>query len=428
MTRILGIELRRSAALGSVLILTAIGVALMFYFEEADWTTGWVQMVMSERLYLALLWPLSLAAGAWQGRRESQSNVAELFASTPRPRAQRAAPTLAVMALAVVTSYLLIALAAGTTLIGRAGYFPAAVPAIAAVGALSMLAGAWFGLAVGRLLPWLITAPALAVAGLGLLLGLPSTSRHRGWLATIFSPIFDMNMPDKYSTVPGRASVSQAIWMITFAVTGALLFAAAGWRTRVAALLPVALGAAVAIAVIPHQDRLIVDSVDPVAKELVCARNEPRVCVSRVHAGLLPELLPQAREALTTLAKLPGTPTRVHEDNSTYVPDVPAPKSPDVALIRIDVNKSGHLDTDLAPRIVAAAFSGRPDCDGSPRQAETLAAAYWLIGRAPAMLADFQDEQDTANAAAEWQRLHALPADKATAQVIAIRAAATRCE
>ncbi|WP_436525503.1 hypothetical protein [Actinoplanes sp. HUAS TT8] len=420
MSRVLGIEIRRSAALGSALILLAVGTALLYLVQEAEWSTGWMQLVMSQRLYLALLWPLALAAGAWQGRREKQSNVIELFASTPRPRAQRAAPTLGAMALTIVVAYLLMGVAGAVSIIGHATYLPVAALAVTAVGALALLGGVWLGLAVGRMLPWLVTAPALAVAGLGLLLTIPGATRPRGWLSMVFSPIDEMNMPDAYTTVAGRISAAQAIWLGALAITGLLLFVSDGWRLRVAALLPVALGAALAITVMPHQNRLVVDSVDLAAKELVCAPDEPRVCVSRVHEGLLPEIVPQAREALTILAKVPGTPTRVHEDNTTYLPYLPAPISADVALVTVDTGKTA----DLTPKIVVSAFARPYDCDKGPDLADSLAAAYWLIGREP--VAEAPDI--AADAVLRWQELRKLPTEEAAARITAIRASALECK
>ena len=75
MSRILGIEIRRSMAIGSALILLVVGVVLLFFAEGIEFATGWMQLAMTQRLYLAILWPLALAAGAWQARRERRSNV-----------------------------------------------------------------------------------------------------------------------------------------------------------------------------------------------------------------------------------------------------------------------------------------------------------------------------------------------------------------
>jgi hypothetical protein len=418
-SRVFGIELRRSAALGSALILLVAGALLLFFADRAAFTTGWMQLAMTQRLYLAVLWPLALAAGAWQARREHRSNVAELFASTPRPRAHRTAPTLGAMAVGVVAGYLAMGIAGGGWIAGTARYLPAAVFAVVAVGLLALIAAVWLGLAAGRLLPSPATAPALGIAGLGLLLLIPGATRPHGWLALVFSPIYEMNLPGAYTTVPGRASVAQAIWLAALAVAAVLLFASGGWRLRVAALPPVVLGAALAIAAMPRDNRYVLDAVDPVARELVCAHDDPRLCVGRVHSGLLDEVAPPAREALTVLAKLPSPPTRVHEDTTTYVPTVYPPWQDDVVLLRVDAGPDGHLaDRDgVLAEVVAGAFASRGDCDHFAGPDEKVAAAYWLIGREPS----------APDAAALWRSLRQLPGAEAQARVVALRRAALSC-
>jgi len=426
--RILGIELRRSAALGSALALLVVGVVLLFFVEGIAFATGWMQLAMTQRLFLAVLWPLALAAGAWQARREPRSNLTELFASTPRPRAHRTVPTLGAMAIAVVCGYLAMGTAGGLWIIDTAEYLPVSVFVVTAVGGLALIAAVWLGLAVGRLLPWPVTAPALGVAGLGLLLVIPGATRPKGWLALVFSPIYEMNMPGDYSTVPGRASAAQAIWLAALAVTGVMLFAFSGWRTRVAALLPVVMGAALAVTVMPHQNRFVNDAIDPVARELVCAADEPRVCVSRVHTGLLPEVTPQAREGLEILAKLPDAPTQVHEDTTTYFPDNYPPWHTDVVLVRVEVGQNGHLmdKTGLLAEVVSGAFASPPTCEKLAGPDERLAAAYWLMGREPVASGTY-DREVIATAVALWQDLRRLPASEAKARVEALRQAALNC-
>jgi hypothetical protein len=141
--------------------------------------------------------------------------------------------------------------------------------------------------------------------------------------------------------------------------------------------------------------------------------------VSRVHAGLLPALVPQVRQALTILAKLPGMPTRVNEDATTYLPYVPAPRGADVALLRIEAGQTRHVVAD----VVTDAFSGSPECEGGPLREDALAAAYWLIGSEPVT----DDPEMTAAAAARWTALRALPAGEAAARVAAVRKAALEC-
>ncbi|MEV6302646.1 hypothetical protein AB0M02_24755 [Actinoplanes sp. NPDC051861] len=434
MSRVLGIELRRSAAAGTALLLAAAGALLLYFTAEAMFSAGWMQLAMTQRLFLAVLWPLALAAGAWQATRDRRSGVTELFASTPRPRASRVAPTLVTMAIAVFAGYLAMGIAGSLRIIGTAEYLPVQFVTVTAVGLLALIAAVWLGMAAGRALPWLVTAPALAVAGLGLLLLIPGATRPRGWLALVFSPIYEMNMPDDYATVPFRASVSQAVWLAALAVTAVLLFVADSRRLRVAAVLPVVLGAALAITVMPHQDRYVTGAVDPVARDLVCDEDDPRVCVSRVHTGLLPEIVGPARDALTALAQLPGAPATVHEDTTTYIPDVYPPWRTDVTMFRVEVGKDGHLvDPDsVLPEVVAGAFASPPDCeDRSARMADRYAAAHWLIGSEPVAPetspAEMAEVPYVAEAVEIWRGLQTMPDAEAQARVERLRKDALAC-
>ncbi|BCJ52503.1 hypothetical protein Asp14428_39780 [Actinoplanes sp. NBRC 14428] len=434
MSRILGIELRRSAALGAGLATMLIGTLLLFFAEEIEFEAGWLQLAMSQRLYLGLLWPLALAAGAWQARREDRAKVAELFASTPRPRAQRSAPTLAALAIGVVCGYLLMGVAGGAWIIGTARYLPMSVFAVTAVGLLSLIGAVWVGLGIGRMVPSPATAPALGVAGLALLLTIPMMLRlpflpqHQGWIATVLSPIYEMNMPTDYQAVPGRASAAQAIWLIGLALAGLMLVTLSSRAARVAALLPLVLGGALAMTVMPHTDRVISRATDPVAKELVCAEDAPQVCVSRIHSGLLSEVTPAAKEALTVLAKLPDAPTRVHDDTSTYLPDVYPQWNKDTVLFTLEVGNDGHVrdKENLAASIVAEAFSGPPGCEKNPIGVERMAAAYWLIGREPV-----EPDSDYVDYVAEakelWRDLGQLPRAEADKRVAALHKAAQKC-
>ena len=156
--RILGLELRRSVAVGAALLTLLVGVAALYLLPER-WAAGWMPLVLSSKEYLLLLWPLALAAGAWQGRREHRAKVGELFATTPRSRARRMLPVLIAMGAALGLAYLLVLVAGGVRIAPTASYFPPDVVGIVLVGVLSLVAAAWLGLGLGRLLPALVTAP-----------------------------------------------------------------------------------------------------------------------------------------------------------------------------------------------------------------------------------------------------------------------------
>ncbi|BCJ58781.1 hypothetical protein Jiend_22030 [Micromonospora endophytica] len=158
---IFGVELRRCAALGAALIALLIGVGAL-YVAPGRWSSGWMALAMAMREYLLLLWPLALAAGAWQGRREHRAKVGELFATTARPRAQRMLPVLGAMAFTLGLAYLLVTVAGIAWIITTAQHRPLLnFLVVTGVGALSLVAAAWLGLGIGRMLPALVTAPAL---------------------------------------------------------------------------------------------------------------------------------------------------------------------------------------------------------------------------------------------------------------------------
>ena len=424
MSRVLSIELRRSAAIGAAVSVAVIGTLAMYFAEGIAFSTGWIQLAMTQRWYLALLWPLMLAAGAWQARREHRSHVAELVASTARPRAQRVTPILAAFAIAVVAGYLAMAAAAVPWIAGTARYLPANGLIVLAVGALALIAAAWLGLAAGRLLPSPITAPALAVAGLGVLMLLPAATGHREWLAQVFAPTRGMGLFTPYPTVPGGVSVAQTIWLAALAATALVLLAAGSRRARAAALLPAVLGAAVTVLVAPSGSDFADAPMDTVARELVCADGTPQVCVSRIHAGLLPEVTPLARRGLTMLAKLPNAPAGAAENINTFADENAQPQRPDTVLLDIDVDSRGHLagDADFLPRMLNAAGVDTGACAETLSGPVSRAAAYWLMDLEPGLI-DTDAETHTL-----WQGLRDLPEAEATARIAAVRRAALDCQ
>ncbi|WP_328336319.1 hypothetical protein [Streptomyces violaceus] len=196
MNRVLGIELRRSAALGAALLIAVVGT-IVLHATAGRWSTGWMALAMTQREYLAVLSPFAMAAGAWQSSREHRANVAELLAAVPRPRPQRVVPILATTALAVLVAYLVTLLAAAPRIADTARYLPPATFFVVAVGLVAMIASVWLGLAVGRLVPALATAPALAVIGFALLILAPHALPDGGFTAA-FSPAMGMSVFSDY--------------------------------------------------------------------------------------------------------------------------------------------------------------------------------------------------------------------------------------
>ncbi|MEV0210459.1 hypothetical protein AB0H97_35235 [Streptomyces sp. NPDC050788] len=424
MNRILRIELRRSAALGAALLIT-VGGAIVLHTTPGRWSAGWMALVMTQREYLAVLSPLAMAAGAWQSYREHRANVAELFTTTPRPRPQRIVPILLATALAVLVAYLVTLLTAAPRIADTARYLPPAAFVVVAVGLIAMIASAWLGLAVGRLVPALATAPALAVIGFVLLILAPHALPDGG-IAAAFSPAVGMSMFSDYDTVGTKVSIAQALWMAAVAAAAVVLLAVHHRKFAVGALVPLAVGATATALVVPTGRAYEQGTLDPVAQELVCTHDTPRVCVSRAHEGLLPEVTPKARHALQLLSRT--SLTQAHEDTSTLFPSTAPTSRPDTALMTITVDKQGHLAHPgrFEPAMLTGVFTGPLSCGDDRNFTVATAAAYWLLDRKPATGPEGL-EFDDPDAVKLWKELRALPRAEAEARVTAVQRAAQKC-
>ncbi|MGY1744904.1 hypothetical protein [Blastococcus sp. SYSU D00695] len=429
MTRVLRTELRRSAALGAGLVVLLAG-AVLLHAAPGRWSGGWMPLVMTQREYLVLMIPLALAAGAWQGRRETRTGLGELLGSTPRPPRQQVLPVLGALGAAVAAGYLVVLAVTAPWTAGSTGYVPAAAFAVAAVGALAVVAAAWLGLAVGRLWTANAAGPVLAVAGLGWLMGVPLLLGH-DWYGSVLSPMAGMSVFSDFDTVPGRLSAAQAGWLAAVAAAAFLLHAARSRRARAAALLPLAVAGAVAVVLAPAGGDLP-GAIDPVARELVCSGDAPRVCVARAHAGLLPEVTPRAREALALLADLPGPPVDAREDTAV-VSDAayrPRPDPAGTALFTVGVGARGglaHADTFVATTLERV-LQNRGSCPDGVDVVTTSAAAWWLAGQEPVRDPLVrEDGGDHERVLALWTALRELPRDEALARVRAVREQALAC-
>lgn len=428
---ILGIELRRSAASSAAVLTVAVGVAAL-YLAPGRWADGWMSLVLSVKEYTILLWPLALSAGALQGRREHRAKVGELFATTPRSRARRMLPVLVAMAATLVLAYLLVLVAGGVRIASTAAYFPLDVVAIVVVGALSLVAAAWLGLGLGRLLPALVTAPALAVSAV--LLVFITAIMQPDWLGAVVSPVYGSSQFYPFQTIDHRVTGALAIWMIALALTGVVLLVARSARTGVAAVLPVLLGFGAAVAVVPRDEASLIAPIDPVARELVCTDDAPKVCVSRVNGNVLATLTPLAREGLAVLAKLPGAPTEVREDILSYAAGEEPVRVDGVVTITVRTDDHGGLAHPgaVVPAIVfGLGVDGTGECVRNG--AVERAAAYYLLGREPVsdvgVIPDMTGESPELNveAVALWRGLRKLPPAEATARVAAVREALLAC-
>jgi hypothetical protein len=423
-TRILGIELRRSAAAWVAGVIAAVGVFVLFASNPPF--GAWMELVIFQRDIMQLTWPLALAAGAWQGIRDSRSKVDELLGTTPRPRWRRMLPVAAAMAIAIVLAYLVMLAGAAFHLRHALAYFPLGAIPIIALGALGMVAAVWLGLAIGSLLPSPLTAPLLAVAGFfGLALSpmFLSQDSHEDPGTALLMPYLQGPRDGNFalSMLSARANLAQALWLVALAATGLALFGTRKAGHRMAALLPVVLGAGIVLPMAP--DTLTSAWIpDLRATETVCTRDQPVVCSARINSYALERVRGPARQALSILAtKLPSAPSRV-----MIVPNKPpeGPASRDTVMVVVD-DVDAVSDDALLWLILDGAgvrpcpeLAGKGETDRSYATAREVVAA-WLLDRDPPST---DDRPRKALAA-----LQALPADEQKARVIAFRDAERAC-
>jgi hypothetical protein len=419
MSRVLRIELRRSAAVWGALVLVAAG-ALIMLGEPPGWLSGWMSVAATQRTEVLIVWPLALALGAWQARTRHLARMAELASTTALPAWRRVLPVTTALGLGAAGAYLAVTMAAVLRFASGAAYHPPAVFGVIAVGVLAMVAAVCLGLALGRLLPYAVTAPALAVAGLALLMGAQAAAERQPWLTHALSPalprtLFTIEDLDLLAISP-QVSAAQATWLGALAVTGAALFAAGDRRSRLAALLPAVLGAGIALLMVPRGVAAPGVSFDRTAAELVCAAGEPRVCVARAHAAGLPALIPLVREGLVVLARLPGAPTTAVEDATPWGEQSrPAPGT--VLLPTVDTSYDTPLARTAFVRSMVRAHLDPAGCGGWAASA----AIGWLTGRDPEPSGDatYDDRVRSLRKA-----LDGLPEAEAVRRVEALRTAA----
>jgi hypothetical protein len=410
--RILAIELRRSAAAWAALVIAAVGVFVLFASNPPF--GAWMELVIFQRDIMQLTWPLALAAGAWQGIRERRSKVDELLATTPRPRWRRVLPIAGAMAIAIVVAYLVMLGGAAFHLRHALAYFP--------TGAV------WLGLAIGSLVPSPLTAPLLAVAGFfGLALSpmLLSQDSHEDPGTVLLMPYLQGPRDGNFalSMLSARANLTQALWLAALAATGLALFGTSKAVPRMAALLPAALGAAIVVPMLP--DTLTTAWIpDNRATEVVCTRDQPVVCVPRLHSYALNDVREPARQALSALAaKLPPAPTRIEFGDPTKTRHA-GPRPPGTLFVEID-DVTNYSDETLLWRILNGAgvppcpeLAGKREADASYAAARVVVAA-WLLDRDPPPTDDAARQALVA--------LHAFPADEQRARVMAFRDAERAC-
>ncbi|GAA1278272.1 hypothetical protein [Saccharothrix xinjiangensis] len=430
--RILGIELRRTSAPVMGLVTVAVLLFMLDWGPAAKnstaWTGQWSSLAEWSRFMLLLAWPLVIGGGALLGMRDRRSGVEELFASTPRPRAQRVLRTLGASAAALVAAYAVVVVVGAVRM--RSDYFHWGWLPVVLVGVLSLVAASWVGVGLGRLAPWPLTPPVAAVATFALM-ALAQSAEGGGYRFALLTPV--VRSPDSvFEHVAGVVTTGQAVWFAGLALTGFLLVALRRWWP---AALPALVAGAVAVPLMPATPAGAL-SPDPVAAELVCADG---LCLTRAHEGERAALAGPAREALRQLAKLPSPPVEVREAAGAVLADERGPDAPEAVWVRLDEFTYFRASGEVAPEKVVewlVAGAGTRSCVGeyvtediTREVAFRTVAAAWVTGelRPLPVYRMWIGRETDAVAATAWEVLRALPEAEQAARVQAAREVQAAC-
>ena len=424
----IALELRRSQAPWTAALITGLGAVM--YYAGANLSGGWARLAMEHRAMLGVLWALACGLGAGQARRERKRRMEELLATTALPRHRRVLPTAAATAFAAVAGYVGLFTAGAVHVVSGARYFPVGVIPTVLIGALSMVAAVWLGLAIGGWLPSPLTPPLAVVAGVTGLFVVPSYVLGVRFGAEppgsfLLSPVLQITngMKVEFVTLTAKAQLAQLVWLTAVAVSALVLFAANSLRARVAAIPPMLAGLTVALALVPPQ-MAGAFVVDRGAVEPVCTPEPPTVCVTHVHSDRLGEVREPVGQALSILAaKLASdAPVVAQEDYENPLQDNLVPQRADTVLFSM---------TDAPPaQLVWQVLSGagtRPCLTLHNKQTATarLVAAAWLLDAEPTP--DLDKFADVVVARQLLQRIRSLPPGEQQARILALRRAELTC-
>ncbi|MFJ1793249.1 hypothetical protein [Kitasatospora griseola] len=449
--RVLRTELRRSAAPWAGLLVLGGSAAVLFLIDgiwwrgTAGWTAQWTSMAMWTRWLLAFWWPLSVGVGALYGLRDARSGTAELFGTVPKPAWRRAALPAGAMAGVLVAGFgLVVAAGAVQVALGDTGYRPLGWVPISLVAALALAAAAVFGMGVARAVPSVLTPPALVVLALVTVAVLlrfggddamprPIAAPNR---LSLFSPV-TVDPREALFTLSGSVHFGQTLWLLGLAATGFALLVAATRRDRLLSLVPVLVGAALALGVLPGDARGTY-VVDPAAARPVC---DGPVCVTTMDRHRLPELSVRGAEALRILHDVLGdrAPRAIREESEPRaLGDL---RRLDAGTVLVDFDEREFTRAsgrDLTRALVAQGLVptcyARTDREGGLVEdaAAQSVAASWALGESALVPVETPgagqyDRQAWDDARAAWTAFAATPPAEQRARIAAVHDAALSC-
>ncbi|MGP3991831.1 hypothetical protein [Streptomyces sp. 3N207] len=295
-------ELRRGIG-PAIGVLIAVTLTFLMFLDVSDWQGTWIHTTDQLRRTGPLLCgPISVAGGCWLGGRERRRRTGELRASMPRGPLRQTLLACAPAALWPAAGYLLAAAVCLLTTLPDAQFGHPNL-SLTAADATAMAALGTLGFAAGRVIPWRLAGVALAAvtyAALGMTAyGEDSPLR---WLSPANEHYGIWDRPTWW------AGPLQMLWTGSVAAT-ALLLSTAHRRVRAA----VPLAATVVAGTLLVQASADVWRPNSSIAAPVCTGDAPKVCVSRLHSRLLPEISAQVDAVHTKLKGVQRVPKRFAE-------------------------------------------------------------------------------------------------------------------
>src|SRR4051794_29964998 len=215
MTRVLGIELRRSVAPWLGVAVVAVTLVLTYglsgpWTHSPVWDEQWSALGAWQRELLAFTWPVVVGLGALHGIRQRRSRMTDLLATAARPGWQRAAVSAAAVATALTGAGLVLTAGGAVPIVLRTGRIGSGGGAVSPVGLLALIAGALAGMAVGHLAPSPVTPPVAAVLTLAMVVLLTGQADGVPAPVRLLSPVLPYPTTP-FTTVAGAVHVGQTV-------------------------------------------------------------------------------------------------------------------------------------------------------------------------------------------------------------------------
>lgn len=312
--RVLWTEMRRGPAALAGVLTAAAGILIV---QDEPIGARWMSLAAAVQFSLYIVVPLVMAIAVWHGGREHHRRLGEMLDGMPRPRTAAVLVRWAGLTAGSWGGLLVVVVFGAVRVAPRASYWgggwwwilAAAFGGVAAVCAIGMM--------LGRLLPFRVLAPLIAIGTFALLVftldGLPerlasvsdqaTTTFQRSAALVPLRRTMDLD----WQLVTAHHGLSMLAWLTALTTAALAVMAARRIVVRIAIwVLPV-----VAAWYLGLHGTVITD--DAAALEPVCARGDLVVCVTRLNAYGLPEATVAARESLSRWSGIPEAPTTASE-------------------------------------------------------------------------------------------------------------------